>query len=1017
MSVPSSPEDFRFPSADELSSLFQGYRISEMIAAGGMGAVYLAEQLSLSRWVALKVLPVGSADDADFRKRFEAEAKAMARLNHPNLVGVFDSGEAGGMPFIVMEYVPGGSLHEAAGGRPIDPGEVVRIVSSMCKGLAHAHENGILHRDIKPSNILMTAEAEPKIGDFGLASRTDVRTQAGEVIYGTPDYSAPEVVLHPDQVDHRADIFAIGVLIHELLTGRPPSADPRPASMICACSPAFDRIIRKATDPSPQARHASVREIAAELQAIPLGKASPSGTRTIPRAPGRKGSIPHPQRSMAQAPAKRRKSGGLAWFMIACIAAIGVYICFPKRKQVVIGNQGGEVPKIVQPQNPSPADSIPAPQTGSSTLDRTGFPIGLWSPVSMRHNLTTIKADGTCENLHGDTGTWGLSGTLQSGQVEIRWASGHIDTLPCSGDENHLSGRNNRDQEVKFEKVKNQAPVELKRFTGDWVGSPEDRSLWRIEPDGKARILTFRNSTRTGAHEISTHPWKPGPNGNQITLFWDSVRRYYNVLTLDETAGTISGVNQRGGTYPLIPAPGRGPNGLCTVIAPVDSEWTGSWCIDDGKPVAISAKLVEISETACVLEMNSGDTSWTCRGSASGNGIYRLRLIVLEGSNGFYSGVQGIILPGGESLRIEATGMLARPDSPPRAVKIQCVLFRSRPKKMPEDALVFGGRRFALLRDACSWPEALERCIRMGGRLAVIPDQETHQFISRLVRGDECWIGATDEAAEGIWRWVDGTPLNFRAFPPGEPNDNGGEDHLVMTSGTWNDRPSPYHRVRGYVCEWPESSANRANKAQLPEASPDRNPAIDEWRMRALKDFPALADPRSKISIQLAQMRRHKEAITPSFFKIPSWPHQLALEAAIALHEESPRYLDARTPVFRGGFYKVIDRRCTWQDAAQLCRMMRGRLVTVPDQETHDFLVGLAGGKDLWLGASESRVEGQWVWTDNTPLTFTKMGRGEGNNHGKDEDYMGLIRGTDWGDFSEQDTLPGFICEWWKARE
>lgn len=802
MTVPSSPEDFRFPSSDELSTLFPGYRISEMIAAGGMGAVYLAEQLSLSRWVALKVLPAASADDSDFRKRFEAEAKAMARLNHPNLVGVYDSGEAGGMPFIVMEYVPGGSLHEAAGGRRIDPAEVIRIVSSMCKGLAHAHENGILHRDIKPSNILMTAEAEPKIGDFGLASRTDARTQAGEVIYGTPDYSAPEVVHHPDQVDHRADIFAIGVLIHELLTGRTPSADPRPASVICACNPAFDRIIRKATDPSPQARHASVREIAADLQAIPLGAANPANARAIPRAPGRKGSMPQPQRSMAPAPAKRRKSSGMAWFMIACIVAIGVYICFPNRKQVVVVNQKSDVPKVTQPPSQSQVVPIPPAQNENSTSEKTGFPIGLWSPVSMRHNLTTIKPDGTCENLRGDTGTWVLNGTLPSGELVIRWASGHIDTFPCSGNGNRLSGRNNRDQEVTFEKVQNQSPVELKRFTGDWVGSPGDRSIWRIEPDGKARILTFRTSTRTGVHETSTHPWSPGPNGNQITLFWDSVRRYYNVLTLDTATGMISGINQRGGTYPLVPAPERGADGLCPAIPPVNSVWTGIWWIDNGRPVTVSAKLVESSAAACVLEMNSGGASWSCHGSASGNGIHRLKKIFLEGVNGSYSSVHGMILPGGDHLRIEGTGLLARPDSPPRADKIECILHRSYPRKVPADAAALRGRRFAVIRDACSWPEALDRCIRTGGRLAVIPDQETHQFISRLVQADECWIGATDEAAEGIWRWVDGTPINFKAFPPGEPNDNGGEDHLVMTSGTWNDRPSPYHRVRGYVCEW-----------------------------------------------------------------------------------------------------------------------------------------------------------------------------------------------------------------------
>ncbi|MEO5716612.1 MAG: serine/threonine-protein kinase, partial [Luteolibacter sp.] len=146
---------FTAPDPAELNELFPGYEIEGLIATGGMGAVYCAVQKSLDRTVALKILPQEFSKDAAFCAGFEAEAKAMARLNHPNLIGVYDFGEVGGMLFIIMEYVAGKSIYHSAHGKSINPSEVIRLVTGVCNGLAHAHENGIIHRDIKPSNILL----------------------------------------------------------------------------------------------------------------------------------------------------------------------------------------------------------------------------------------------------------------------------------------------------------------------------------------------------------------------------------------------------------------------------------------------------------------------------------------------------------------------------------------------------------------------------------------------------------------------------------------------------------------------------------------------------------------------------------------------------------------------------------------------------------------------------------------------------------------------------------------------
>lgn len=278
---------FLAPEPSQLAPLFPGYEIENLIATGGMGAVYRAVQKSLDRTVAIKILPREFSNDAAFCAGFEAEAKAMARLNHPNLIGVYDFGEVDGMLYIIMEFVPGKSIFHSAHGIAINPDEVIRLVTGICNGLSHAHENGIIHRDIKPSNILLDLNAQPKIGDFGLARPIETKVQEGEEIFGTPHYTAPEVVNSPQSVGYRADIFSVGVLLHELLTGRLPAEDQRPASAIVRCDIRFDAIIRRASNPLPELRYASAAEIARDLQAI-AKSASPG----IPRNPALTGPLP-----------------------------------------------------------------------------------------------------------------------------------------------------------------------------------------------------------------------------------------------------------------------------------------------------------------------------------------------------------------------------------------------------------------------------------------------------------------------------------------------------------------------------------------------------------------------------------------------------------------------------------------------------------------------------------------------------------------------------------------------------
>ena len=395
---------FVAPEITDLAPLFPSYELQGLIASGGMGAVYCALQKSLDRTVALKILPMEFSQDAAYCAGFEAEAKAMARLNHPNLIGVFDFGSVNGMLFIIMEFVPGKSIYHSANGIALDQLEVIRLVTGICDGLAHAHEYGIIHRDIKPSNILLDLNAQPKIGDFGLARPADRKVEDGEEIFGTPHYTAPEVVTPPFSVDYRADIFSVGVLLHELLTGKLPAHDPRSASMIARCDPRFDAIVKKATQPLAAARYSSAAEISKDLQAIGLSlqkKTTQVASVAAPRRPRR-----------ASAYGKPRKSSGsssLAFLLFVGAAAVGAYFHFSKPAVRSLAPSSGTTSGPVTPEpveSTGPSDEFltttdQAPTEVKSTEVTTppnpenssSFSFGTMGGVSKQDAVVAPKAD------------------------------------------------------------------------------------------------------------------------------------------------------------------------------------------------------------------------------------------------------------------------------------------------------------------------------------------------------------------------------------------------------------------------------------------------------------------------------------------------------------------------------------------------------------------------------------------------------------------------------------------------
>ena len=391
---------------------FGPYKVLEKSGEGGMGLVYKGFQESLNRYVAIKVLRGELARDQQFIARFRPEALAVAKLSHPNILHIFDTGAAHGTYYIVMDYVDGGSLSDLIARGPLDAETAVSIAAQVADALDYAHSQSLIHRDVKPANVLLTGEGRPLLTDFGIARALDASTRltrTGTQI-GTPEYMAPEQA-QGEQVDGRTDIYALGIVLYEMLTGWAPFSASTPMATLYKQVNAplpplrqtkaevptwLESVVKKSLAKRPQDRFQRASEFAAALRRRPAA----SKAQPLPVPPV--GLQPPPRRTTPAPSERQRKRNpvplllGAIGILLLVLAASGAYLALSgaSEKQkvadlpivvthvvtpeqvvtVVITSVPGETPSP-PPAGPETVTPPPAPTTAAAaTSTRSPIP-------------------------------------------------------------------------------------------------------------------------------------------------------------------------------------------------------------------------------------------------------------------------------------------------------------------------------------------------------------------------------------------------------------------------------------------------------------------------------------------------------------------------------------------------------------------------------------------------------------------------------------------------------------------
>ena len=416
------------PGVEALGRVLPGYEVLALVGGGSLGAVYRARQKSLGRLVALKLLSPELAQRApEFTERFNQEAGALAKLSHPAIVHLFDSGHTSdGQLYIAMEFVEGRDVSERlAGKEPLPPQEALRITLDVCAALEHAHQRGVIHRDIKPANIMLDAAGRVKITDFGLAhilQRALPHGRRTTTLLGTPRFTAPEALDAGTEVDGRADVFSAGVMLYQMLTGEVPrGAAPPPSQCQPGIDTRFDAIVACAMAEHPVERYqsaAELREALEELQRVPDPSSLPAATGLQTKAsPARRSRTRREEAAAAKAQSRSRASGHqpeppprrrieltpwFTWLGLLTIAGLWFWQQKHHSDEELYARRHTHVTEVPSPSPPPPpAPTVPAVNEAPPPAMSTAIPIPA-APTTLPVTEDLSEAQRRIAQIQGD---------------------------------------------------------------------------------------------------------------------------------------------------------------------------------------------------------------------------------------------------------------------------------------------------------------------------------------------------------------------------------------------------------------------------------------------------------------------------------------------------------------------------------------------------------------------------------------------------------------------------------------